>query len=289
MSPQHPSGAGWPMRLGYLGPVGTFSEEAAGAFAPDADLVPLPTFVALLDGVAAGTIDAAMLPVENSQEGAVSAALDALAAAERVRVRAEFACPVILHLIGATHLRLEDVRRVVSHPQPLGQARSWMRAHLRADVELVEAPSTAAAVRDLASFGPAETTAAIGAEAAARLYDRRVIARGVQGDAVNVTRFLVPAAEDAAPTGRDKTTVAFGVPNAPGALVAALTAFSERGVNLTRIESRPSKRALGEYMFHADLEGHRLDPPVRAALDEVGRRSSWLRVVGSYPSRGAPV
>jgi prephenate dehydratase len=197
---------------------------------------------------------------------------------------------VVLTLLAAEPIAVTRIRRVVSHPQPLGQARAWLRAHLAPEVELVEAASTAAAARDLEAYGPPESTAALGPAAAARRYGRQIVAWLTPGDgeAPNVTRFVVVARQDAPPTGRDRTSLVFAVTNAPGALVAALTVFAARGINLTRIESRPSKRALGEYMFHVDAEGHRLDPDLAAALAELSVQAAWIKLLGSYPAAPAP-
>lgn len=279
-----PSPHSAPARLGYLGPEGTFSEEAAIVYAPAAERIPYASFAIAVAAVREGAVDEALVPIENSLEGAVPATLDVLADMEGVYLCGELAFRVVLNLIAGVRIELAAIRHVVSHPQPLGQARGWITAHLGPNVEIVEAPSTAAAIRDLHQYGPLDSTAAIGPAAAAARYGRQIIARDIQPELGNVTRFVAVGHRRPLPTGRDKTTLVFAVRNIPGALVRALTVFSERSVNMTRIESRPSRRALGEYVFHVDVDGHQDDPQLAAALAVLARETRSVKILGSYPT-----
>jgi len=300
---------------GYLGPPGTFSHEAlARAAAGRAlELVPLPTVQDAVLGVRDGELDRALVPIENSLEGAVTATLDTLAlAAERVAILAELVHPISQCLIAREQLALEEIEVVVSHPQPSGQCRAWLRTHVPS-ATLAPASSTAEAVRVVAERGG--RWAALGNRLAAELYGCRVLAADVQDEPDNDTRFvwLGPRATSAeaagrarAPQGGDprcemgegreqrvglastrfKTAIVFwgAGSEAPGWLVACLSELSRRGVNLTRIESRPRRRGLGQYMFFADLEGHVDEEPVAAGLAGLRSHVEVLRVLGSFPA-----
>jgi prephenate dehydratase len=231
-----------------------------------------------------GAVDRAVVPIENSLEGSVTATLDALAGeADRVRIAAEVVRPVSHCLIARAGVALEDVRRVISHPQAIAQCAEFLRGGL-AHAEPGSAPSTADAVRTVAET--AEPWAALAPRLAAELYGCEVLAEGVEDRADNVTRFvwLAPAAEPAteAPS---KTSIVFWGFNdeSPGALVGVLAELADRDVNLTKIESRPRRVALGHYMFFADLEGGAEEPAVAEALGALARRVETLRVLGTYP------
>ena len=282
------------MRVAYLGPAGTFSEDALRAAADGAALEPAPA-ATIYDAVAAvgsGGADRALVPFENSIEGSVRATLDALAFdAPAVAIVGEHDQPISSNLIARVPLELDRIEVVISHPQASAQCSRFIRSELpRAEVR--SASSTAEAVREVAASD--DPWAALGAASAAPLYDCVILRSGVEDESDNVTRFvwLAPAGTEPSGEGPWKTTFTFAELGAdhPGALVDALTEFSSRDVNLTRIESRPLRRGLGRYMFFCDLEGAVADPPVAAALDALRSKAESVRVLGSYPraSSGIP-
>jgi prephenate dehydratase len=277
------------IRVGYLGPAGTYSEEALRASAPGAvEEIPYPTIYEAVMAVQDGAVDRAVVPIENALEGAVAVTLDTLALeAEVVRIVAEVVHPIHHCLVAAHELELPDVVRVVSHPQATAQCAHFLRERL-AHAERVTAPSTADAVLSVRdASGPA---AALGSRLAAELYGCTVLATDVEDHPDNATRFVWLARADVAPEPGPgaKTSIVFwgGGDESPGWLVGALGELSTRSVNLTRIESRPRRIALGHYMFFADLEGAVDEPNVGAALDALRERVEELRVLGSYTSVG---
>lgn len=271
------------MATAFLGPRGTFSEEAALLHtAGQGELLAFGSIPALTAAVETGLAAEALLPIENSIEGAVFATLDLLIHETTLKIAAEVALPVRHFLVTAPGATLGDIRIVASHPQALGQCRRFLERCLPS-AEQIAALSTAAAVQDAASGGD-RSRAGIGTARAAELYGGAVLAHDIQDVRANFTRFVVLAREDAAPTGTDKTSVGFRVKdNVPGALYAVLGAFAAEGLQLTKVESRPTKGWLGDYVFLADLEGHRTDPPVVRALERIGKLCALLKVFGSYP------
>ena len=274
--------------VAYLGPAGTHTEEALIASAPDGIAREArPTLHETIMAVQRGETDRAVVPIENSLEGGVAATLDALAGeADGVRIVAEVVHPIHHQLVARSGTALEEVRRVISYPHATGQCERFLHEHLPA-AEWLPASSTAEAVR-LVSESPA-AEAALGSALAAELYGCEVLARDVEDRADNLTRFvwLAPAAEaatEASPT--SKTSIVFWGFNdvSPGSLVAILSELSDRGINMTRIESRPGRVRLGHYMFFADLEGHAQDAHVAEALAGLASRVETLRMLGSYPS-----
>jgi prephenate dehydratase len=230
--------------------------------------------------VARGEVDAGLAPIENSLDGAVNDTLDALLQAEGVYLRAELVLPVEQCLVAAPGTSLQQVEVVMSHPSALAQCRGFLEANLpRARLEA--ALSTAAAV-EVAARTP--RAAAIGTRRAAELNGAVVLAAGIQDAKHNKTRFVVAARQDAARTGDDKTSIAFTVAHdRPGTLLGVLKEFADRKINLTRIESRPSREELGIYIFLLDMQGHRTDPEVAEALEAVRAQAFYFRMLGSYP------
>jgi prephenate dehydratase len=275
-----------PPRYAYLGPAGTFTEQAllahlAGA---PADLVPEPSVEEALDAVRQGEVDAAMVPLENSIEGSVSATLDALAFGDPLVIVAEAQVPVSFALMAVRGTTLADVHIVTTHPHAQAQCRAWLSDHLP-DAQVVLSSSTAGAAANLAS-GERVADAAIAAPLAAQVYDLEVLADGVGDHPDAETRFVLvgrPQAPQPA-TGADKTTLAlFMGPDHPGALLEILTELAVRGINLTRIESRPTGGGLGDYYFCVDAEGHVDDARVGEALIGLRRVCRDVRYLGSYP------
>jgi prephenate dehydratase len=279
------------MRLGYLGPPGTFSEEAVRAADPGAhdERVPFATIHETVVAVQDGAVDRALVPIENSLEGGVSATLDALAFdAPDVEIVGETVLAIRNCLIARSDLALDAIETVVSHPQPLGQCARFLRDNLpRASVRATT--STADAVREVAASD--RPWAALGPRSAAEVYGARVLRAGVDDEADNATRFVWLARAGTSPVaegalGGWKTSVVFAGAGdrAPGWLVRCLSEFAFRGVNLTRIESRPRRAQLGHYLFYVDMEGRAADPSVTDAIAALGRHCEEVRLLGSYPA-----
>jgi prephenate dehydratase len=275
------------VRVAFLGPEGTFAEEALRASAPAGggiEEIAYPTVYETVMAVQNAEVDRAVVPIENSLEGSVTATLDALAGeADRVRIAAEVVRPIAHCLAARPGLRLEDVRRVLSHPQAIAQCTGFLRGRLPR-AETASAPSTADAVRTAATTS--EPWAALGPRLAAELYGCDVLAENVEDRSDNSTRFVWLAPEGAEPQAPPtKTSIVFWGFNdeSPGALVGVLGELAARDVNLTKIESRPRRVRLGHYMFFADLEGAAGDPRVTEALDALSERVQSLKVLGSYP------
>jgi prephenate dehydratase len=275
------------MRVAYLGPRGTFTEDALREAIGDDEIeeLPRPSVYSAILAVETGEADRAFVPFENSVEGAVRATLDTLAFdASGVTIVGEHDLPISHCLIAREEMPLERIEVVLSHPQASAQCARFIRERLpKADVRA--ASSTAEAVRTVSeSDGP---WAALGAASAARLYDAAVLTEGVEDEPDNVTRFVwvAPAGTAAEGDGAWRTSLVFSElgEDKPGALVEALGAFSERGVNLTRIESRPRRSGLGRYMFFLDCEGEAGDEMVAEALEDLRSKAESVRVLGSYP------
>jgi prephenate dehydratase len=275
------------MRIAYLGPAGTFTEDALGEAIPAGGFEPLrtPTIPDAILAVERGDADRALVPIENSLEGSVRPTLDTLAfEAAAVTIVGEHDYRVRVHLIAREGTRAEDVEAVLSHPQPLAQCQRFLRQRFP-EVELRNSSSTAAAVRMVSESS--RPWAALGARAAAALYGCELLLEGVEDQDDNVTRFVWIAAAGNEPEGAGpwKTSLVFSEVGAdhPGALVECLSEFSDRGINLTRIESRPLRQGLGQYMFFCDLEGRETDPGVAEAIAALRTKAASVRILGSYP------
>ena len=276
------------MRVAFLGPAGTFTEEALLS-QPDlaeAELVPLPAFPDVLRTTADGEADYGFVALENSIEGTVRLVMDGLVFEHELLIQREVVLAIRQNLVGPEGLSLADVRRVVSFPDALAQCRDFFGRELPG-VEIVAANSTAEAVRAVADERP-EGTAALGTALAAKLYGLEVIAADVEDSDENTTRFvLVGRASIPAPTGHDKTSiVCFQHADRPGSLHAILGQFTARNINLTRLASRPTKKALGEYCFIIDLEGHVDDEVVADCLRDLHAQLAGVKFLGSYPAGG---
>jgi len=268
--------------VAYLGPAGTWSEAAALQWGgDDATLQPLASMPAVASAVETGLAGAGILPIENSLEGAVSTTLDLLIHETDLQIAAEVVVPIRHMLLVNPGTTLGDIQVLRSHPQSLGQCRRFIERVLP-KASTAAALSNSAAVEEI--LGQAHM-AAISTPRAAELYGMTVLARDVQDKHTNQTRFVVLAPHDAAPTGHDKTSIAFSVPqNAPGSLVNVLHEFATRTINMAKLESRPARDRLGQYIFLCDLEGHRDDEQIADALRCVRTKTDWLKVFGSYPA-----
>ena len=269
------------MKIAYLGPQGTFSEQAALDYARDAELIAYRSITASAMSVLQGEADEAVCPIENSYQGAVTDTLDVLLHEEGLHIRQELTLDIVHNLMVKPGVVLAAVRRVYSHPQALGQCRRYLEQHLP-DAELAASLSTAEAVEQaMASDVP---SAAIAPGRAAELYGAQILAPGIQDDDNNVTRFVVLGKSDHPRTGNDLTSVAMAFSqDRPGQLFGVLKEFAERNINLTKIESRPTRLGLGKYYFLMDIEGHREDPVLAEVLGNIRKKASLLKVFGSYP------
>ena len=268
-----------PLTVAYLAPQGTFTHQAARErFGDAADYRPSRTIAETFDDVERGRVHFGVVPVENSTDGAVNVTHDRLVNTD-VQICGELTLEIAQHLLSRA-ADLADVKRVLSHPQGLGQCRAWLAEHLP-EVPQEETASTAGAV-ELAAADPG--IAAIASDLAGRLYGVPILRRRIEDNRHNATRFLVLGRRASGPSGRDKTSILFAMPNQPGALYRILEPFARSGLNLTKIESRPAKRMPWEFVMFVDFEGHRETPEVAAALSEAAERTVYLKVLGSYPA-----
>ncbi len=268
-----------PLRVAFLGPEGTFTHLAARhQFGGSSQALPQGTIQAVFQAVERARADYGVVPVENATEGAVDSTLDAFLESP-LRICAEILLPVDQALLVRPGLDLASVRRVYSHAQGLGQCSRWLESHIpRAD--RIEAPSTTEAARLAREDGEG---AAVASELAAELFGLQVAETKIQDLAANATRFLVLGPRSAEPTGRDRTTLLALARDGSGALLRLLEPLARRGLNLSRIQSRPTRRNLWEYAFFLDVEGHAEDPPMAEALVELQHACASLKVLGSYP------
>jgi len=266
------------IRVAYLGPAGTFSEMAAlKQFGHAVQTLPFASFDEVFRAAEAGEADFAVVPVENSTEGAVGRSLDLLLQTP-LRICGEIRLRVHQNLMRKA-AGMRGVKRVYSHAQSLGQCQRWLAQHLPG-AERVPVSSNAEAARLAAKEA---TACAIGPEIAAARYGLQLLAANIEDEPNNITRFLALGAIDPGPTGRDATSIVMSAPNQPGAVHALLSPVAKHGVSMSRLESRPTRVGQWEYYFYADLIGHRSDAPVAAALAELEKLAPFLKVLGSYP------
>jgi prephenate dehydratase len=275
-------------RVAFLGPPGTFTEEAllAESDLAGGDLVAMPTIPDVIATVEAGNADTGVVPIENSIEGSIDVSLDLLAFSSELLIQREMVRPVALNLVARPGTALREVRRVVSLPYATAQCREWLTANLP-QAEIVAANSTADAVERTAR-SRARGTAAVGTRLAAQLYGLDVLVADVEDHPENATRFVLVGHGVPAPSGHDKTSVVvFQREDRPGSLLAILQEFAARSINLVRLESRPTKKGLGRYCFVIDCDGHVADEVVADALRNLAAKHGRLKFLGSYPAAGA--
>ncbi len=267
-----------PLNIAFLGPEGTFTQEATlKHFGHSVHTLPLATIDQVFREVESGHADFGVVPVENSTEGAVSHTLDMLMKTP-LKICGEVELRVHHHLLGKTTDRAQ-AQKVVSHQQSLAQCRGWLDSNLTG-VERVAVNSNAEA----AHVASRDTRClAIASESAARIYGLNILARNIEDEPQNTTRFLVMGNLETRASGHDKTSLMLSGKNKPGALHALLAPLAQHGINMTRIESRPSRQTVWEYVFFVDIEGHVEDKKVRQALAELEREAAFLRSLGSYP------
>lgn len=268
-------------RIAYLGPPGTFTEEAALLYADKAQLIPFSSVPAVASAVDTEMAEEGVVAIENSLEGSVTDTLDLLIHESKLLIRHELVLPIEHHLLVKIGTETTEIEVIFSHPQALAQCRHFLERCFP-QAQIVAALSTAAAVEQMISSSvPA---AAIGTQRAAELYGAQISAKNIQDQSPNVTRFVILAPDDHPPTGRDKTSLCFSFgEDHPGLLYDVLKEFAEYNINLTKVESRPSKEILGKYIFLVDLEGHRQDPLISEVLAKIKVKTSLFKVFGSYP------
>lgn len=277
-----------PIRIAYLGPPGTFTEQAAVLYAGDntpAEFVPYASITASAESAARGEADFAIVPFENSLAGAVGETHDLIIHQLDLNICDELVVPIEHCLIVSSDADSSEIRAIYSHPQALGQCQRYLNRRFP-DARTEATLSTAQAVGRAVELG--DFTAAIAPRRAAQLHNARILEIGIEDDHRNATRFVVLAHHDREPTGDDKSTILFSTANRPGALLSVLQHFAAAGINLTRIESRPARERLGTYLFLIDCDGHRTDTALADALKRMEPDLQQLRIIGSYPRAPRP-
>ncbi|HNZ64681.1 MAG TPA: prephenate dehydratase [Smithella sp.] len=272
-----------PMTIAFLGPEASFSHLASRMhFGESGVYFPQTGISRVFDEVEKGSIDWGVVPVENSLEGSVNMTLDRLITTP-LKIRAEIYLRISQCLISSAR-SMKDIKRIYSHPHALAQCQVWIRTNFPNCI-LNETESTAAAVQMIRGK---KNDAAIGSSLAGKIYGVNLLAEGIEDNSSNMTRFLVIGNGESDATGNDKTSLIFATPHSPGSLHAALSAFARRKINLAKIESHPVKDKLWEYSFFVDMIGHSTDEPVQSCLKELKKKTTFMKILGSYPkSEGA--
>jgi len=271
-----------PVRVAYLGPEATFTHIAATTeFGSAAEYEPRETINDLFQAIEKDEVEYAVVPIENATGGVIHTTLDMFLDYD-VRICSEILMAISHNLLA--RCKIGEIKRIYSHPQPFAQCARWLNRHLP-NAERIETATTAQGVQRAAREKGA---AAIGSELAAKIYKLEILARGIEDAHWNSTRFWVIGSKVCQPTGNDKTSLMFSVKDRPGALFHLLKPFAERGINLTKIESRPTRRKAWEYVFFVDLQGHINDQPVRDSLKEIEPYCVFVRILGSYPREVRP-
>lgn len=272
--------------IGFLGPNGTFTEEAMEVWMKKLGFTPEQykkvAFFSIEDMMheVGKSLDAAVVPVENSLEGSVNITVDSFIRGVDAMIKGEVILPITQHLLLKNIIPLSEIKEVLSHPQALYQCRGFLKEKVP-NARLKEVSSTAEAAKLVAESN--NNIAAIGSKALSKIYGLKIAAESIQDSNNNMTRFYILSTQDEMVTGRDKTALIFSTENKPGSLFRSLKIFAEKGLNLTKIESRPSRRILGEYVFLIEVEGHRLQEPLKTALKELKLTASMFKILGSYP------
>lgn len=264
--------------VAFLGPETTFSHLAAQShFGESSHYFPQPGIASVFDEVERGAIDWGVVPVENSQEGSVNITLDKLVLTP-LKIRAEIFLRISQCLLSSAK-DITSIRKIYSHPQPLAQCRLWLKTNMPW-CTLHEVESTAAAAQMVKGK---KTQAAIGSSLAAAKNSLSILAADIEDNTSNTTRFLVMGNGETSPTGKDKTSLIFATPHSPGSLYKALSPFARRRINLIKIESHPVKERLWEYLFFVDIVGHIAQKPIQNCLAELKQKTTFLKMLGSYP------
>ncbi|SNX52694.1 prephenate dehydratase [Thermoanaerobacterium sp. RBIITD] len=271
------------MNIYYLGPKGTFSEQALLTYIKGKEgycVEEVKTIPDIIMRISNNIGDEALVPIENSIEGSVNVTLDMLINdAEGLKIKDEIVLPISHCLIADKMIDFNDIKSIISHPQALAQCRKYIKDNFP-QANIINSDSTAKAVAEIKHKYDA---AAIGNARAAEIYDAKIIDKDIQDIKNNFTRFIVLAHKDSMYTGYDKTSLVFSVPNEPGSLYRILEVFANENINMTKIESRPSRRKIGEYVFWVDIEGHRCDNHIIKVLNVLNGKTDFLKILGSYP------
>lgn len=268
-----------PLRVAYLGPSATFTHLASRRqFGSSAEYMPESTIKEVFEAVFRGKTHYGVVPIENSTEGVVNYTLDMFMDSD-LNIAFEIMLPISHNLLSKTG-RKSDIKTIYSHPQARAQCRGWLESNFPG-MPVVEEPSTASAAKRVSRN---KSSAAVASELAAAVYDLKFVEKGIEDHKNNYTRFLVISKDKSGKTGKDKTSIMFSVKNKPGALYQILQSFAKHKLNLTKIESRPSKRKAWEYIFFVDMEGHIEDKGVKKAINDMKKICLFLKVLGSYPS-----
>ena len=273
-------------RLAYLGPEGTYSEQAAIDYDPQLERVAYSAIPLVVAAAGNREVDEAIVPIENSLEGTVTFTVDLLIHESNLKIKGEVVVPIHHCLLTDPGIGLDQIEVVYSHPQALAQCRSYLMRNLP-NAESIASLSTAGAVSDMRESR--YTAAAISSRRAAELFNATIVDANIEDVSNNQTRFIVLGESDSTSTGRDRTSICFDfAQDAPGVLYDTLGELARRNINMIKIESRPDRRSLGQYVFLIDLEGHREDDVIRDALEGIKSRASMFKVLGSYPRASIP-
>lgn len=268
-----------PLKVAYLGPSATFTHLAAQRqFGSSIEYLPETTIKSVFEAVTRGKAQYGVVPIENSTEGVVNYTLDMFIDSD-LKIAAEIMLAISHNLLSRTG-RISDIKKIYSYPQATAQCRGWLEQNLTG-IPIIEEMSTAAAARRVSKD---RTAAAVASELAASVYNLKFVRRGIEDHKYNYTRFLVISKDSPPKTGKDKTSIMFSIKDRVGALYSMLQPFKKYRINLTKIESRPSRRKAWEYIFFVDMAGHIEDKNVKKAIDEVKKECLYLKVLGSYPS-----
>ncbi len=274
------------VRVAYLGPQGTYSEQAAIDYDPQSDRVAYHSIPLVVGAADKGEVEEAIVPIENSLEGTVTFTVDLLIHESDLKIRSEVVVPIHHYLLTEPETRMDQIEVVYSHPQALAQCRNYLTRTLP-NAEHVASLSTASAVTDMRESR--HTAAAISSRRAAQIFAATIIDANIEDVSNNQTRFVVLSESDHVPTGNDRTSICFDFSqDAPGVLFDTLGELARRNINMIKIESRPDKRSLGQYVFLVDLEGHREDEVIRDALEGIRSHVSMFKILGSYPIAAMP-
>ncbi len=272
------------IKIAYLGPQGTFTEEALDRFLKGdgtADKIPLPTVIDVIKYVDMGLANEGLVPIENSIEGSVNITLDVLTFESESKIVREITIPIQHSLIGKKGVKPELINKILSHPHATAQCRNYLSSNFP-NAEIIAANSTAEAVKKLLETD--SDTAAIGTRIAARIYGLDIIATDIEDNKENKTRFVFVGNSVPPKTGKDKTSlVCFLKKDKPGSLYNILREFAERNINLTRLESRPAKKNLGDYVFMIDVDGHLHDRQIFETVEVLRKKVYLVKILGSYP------
>jgi prephenate dehydratase len=271
-----------PKTVAYLGPEGTYTDEACYFYAPDEERIPFSSLGLVTSALEEGKVDEAVVPIENSLGGTVIEVVDYLITSEKAHIKGEILLPIDHCLVTRPGVQLSDITVVKSKQEALTQCREFLSTELRF-AEQIPTTSTASAVTDLKESD--DRTAAIGPRRSAELANLPILIQGIQDRQNNVTRFAVLSSNGDTPDNSDKTSIAFDFdrPDGPGLVFGALSPFADRDINLLKIESRPTGKGMGNYIFILDFEGHIDQPHVKEAIAELTKHTATFKVFGSYP------